>query len=107
MKRNISLLITTIIFALSILIIDSYFFGNKGGVINAKREEQKSINEEYIFASIMDGGLENVKKLFEVNLATTKKDPRNKKADLDFINHLTDIFHKLEINVIQIKPLSP
>ena len=66
---------------------------------------QKNANEKYITAQILSQSLDNVYRLFEVNLASSKNDKLNQVASVEFINSLTDILYNQKINVIEIKPM--
>ena len=61
---------------------------------------QKTANERYITAQILSQKLDNVYRLFEVNLATTKNDSKNEEANVDFINSLTDILFTYERSLL-------
>ena len=106
MKRNIILLSITIVFAISLSLVKTFVLSDKPDEILDLEDLQKTANEKYITAQILSQSLDNVYKLFEINLATKKNDERNKEASVVFINKLTDIFHKLKINVIEIRPMS-
>ena len=106
MKRNIILFSITTIFVLSLSLLRTFVFANKPDHVMDLEDLQKSANERYITAQILSQSLDNVYNLFEVNLATKKNDAKNDEASVEFINKLTDILHKLNINVIEIKPMS-
>ena len=106
MKRNIILLSITIIFILTSFMLRTLVFANKPEQIIDLEGLQKSSNERYITAQILSQSLDNVYRLFEVNLASDKNDKLNDEASVEFINILTDILYKLKINVIEIKPVS-
>ena len=55
--------------------------------------------------SKIEESLDNVYRLFEVNLASNKNDRLNEEASVEFINTLTDILHQLKIDVLEIKPI--
>lgn len=104
MKRNIILFSITVIFIITTVALNSFVFGNKPEEIEDLEDLQKSANERFITAQILSQKLDNVYKLFEVNLASKKNDPKNEEANVDFINSLTDILFKHEIDVIELKP---
>ena len=105
MKRNIILLSLTIIFIISSFLLRNIMFSNKPEQIVDLEGIQKSANEKYITAQILSQSLDNVYRLFEVNLASSKNDKLNEEASVDFINTLTDILYELKINVIEMKPM--
>jgi len=105
MKRNIILLSLTIIFIISSLLLRTIVFSNKPEEVMDLEGIQKSANERYITAQILSQSLDNVYRLFEVNLASNKNDKLNEEASVDFINTLTDILYQLKVDVIEIKPL--
>ena len=87
--------------------LNSCVYSNKADDITDLEDIQKRANERFITAQILSQSLDNVYRLFEVNLATSINDPKNQEADVEFINHLTDIFYTLQINLIEIKPIRP
>jgi len=105
MKRNIILLSLTIIFIISSLLLRTIVYSNKPEEVIDLEGIQKSANERYITAQILSQSLDNVYRLFEVNLASNKNDKLNEEASVDFINTLTDILYQLKVDVIEIKPL--
>tara|TARA_Y100000590_G_scaffold354432_1_gene407743 strand:- start:140 stop:697 length:558 start_codon:yes stop_codon:yes gene_type:complete len=105
MKRNIILLSLTIIFIISSFLLRTIVFSNKPEEVMDLEGIQKSANERYITAQILSQSLDNVYRLFEVNLASNKNDKLNEEASVDFINTLTDILYQLKVDVIEIKPL--
>ena len=80
-------------------------FGDKIDNVLDLEGVQKNANEKYITAQILSQSLDNVYRLFEVNLASNKNDKLNQEASVEFINSLTDILYNLKINVIEIKPM--
>ena len=106
MKRNILLFSITIIFVLSLSLVRTFVFANKPDDVIDLEDLQKTANERYITAQILSQSLDNVYKLFEINLATKKNDQKNDEASVEFINKLTDILYKQKINVIEIRPMS-
>ena len=104
MRRNIILFSLTILFIFTTSILNSLIFGNKPEEIEDLEDIQKSANERYITAQILSQKLDNVYRLFEVNLATRKNDSKNEEANVDFINSLTDILFAYEIDIIELKP---
>ena len=105
MKRNIILLTITIIFIMSSFLLRALVFSNKPEQVVDLEGIQKTANERYITAQILSQSLDNVYRLFEVNLAASKNDKLNEEASVDFINTLTDILYELKINVIEMKPM--
>ena len=95
MRRNIILFSLTILFIITTSILNSLVFGNKPEEIEDLEDIQKSANERYITAQILSQKLDNVYRLFEVNLATMKNDSRNEEANVDFIN--SDMIFLLKI----------
>ena len=104
MKRNITLFSLTVLFILTSFILNSFIFGDKPEKIDDLEDSQVSANEKFITAQILSQKLDNVYKLFEVNLATKKHDSRNDEANVDFINSLTDILFNHEIDIIELRP---
>ena len=104
MKRNIILLSIAIIFIVSSFLLRTLMFSNKPEQVTDLEGIQKTANERYITAQILSQSLDNVYRLFEVNLASGKNDKLNEEASVEFINVLTDILYELKVDVIEIKP---
>ena len=105
MKRNIILISLTIIFVISSFLLRTFALSNKPEQIVDLEGIQKNANERYITAQILSQSLDNVYRLFEVNLALNKNDRLNEEASVEFINTLTDILYQLKIDVLEIKPI--
>ena len=104
MKRNIILFSSTVLFIIISFILNNFIFNDKPEKIEDLEESQVSANEKFITAQILSQKLDNVYKLFEINLATNKNDARNEEANVEFINSLTDILFKHNIDVIELRP---
>ena len=68
MKRNIIFLSITIVFILLSILLKSFLFGNKPEDVTDLEGLQKTANEKYITAQILSQSLDNVYRLFEVNI---------------------------------------
>ena len=106
MKRNIILLFIIIVFISASTLLRTFVMGNKTENIIVLEGLQKTANERYITAQILSQSLDNVYRLFEINLASSEKDKLNDEASVEFINSLTDILYNLKIDVIEIKPMT-
>ena len=104
MKRNIILLSITIAFILLITMLRSFVYDNKYDDIVDLEDEQKIANEKYITAQILSDESNFVYNLFEKNLAKNSNDELNQQASRTFIDNLTDIFQKLNISGVNVRP---
>jgi Tfp pilus assembly protein PilO len=103
--NKIYLLIGSIIIFSGIFFIEnSYLVSKKPTMIKDLEYEQKNLNEKFITAQILSNSLDRVFKLFNANLAYTKKDEKNQEASIEFLDTLTDIIDDLDINLNSIKP---
>ena len=57
-------------FVLSLSLVRTFVFANKPDDVIDLEDLQKTANERYITAQILSQSLDNVYKLFEINLAT-------------------------------------
>jgi len=104
MKRNIILLSITVAFILLITMLRSFVYDNKYDDIVDLEDEQKIANEKYITAQILSDESNFVYNLFEKNLAKNSNDELNQQSSSIFMNNLTDIFEKLSIRGVNIRP---
>ena len=104
LKRNIILLIVTVVFIILSSSLRSFLYYDKYELISDLEDEQKIANEKFITAQILSQSLNQVYAMFENNLATTKNDARNEDASLPFLEQLTDILEDLEIKTLKLKP---
>jgi len=104
MKRNIILLSITIAFILMITMLRSFVYSDKHDNIVDLEDEQKNANEKYITAQILSDESNFVYNLFEKNLAKSSNDELNQQASRIFIDNLTDIFKKLNITGVNVRP---
>ena len=82
----------------------SFVYDNKYDDIIDLEDEQKIANEKYITAQILSDESNFVYNLFEKNLAKNKNDELNQQASRIFIDNVTDIFNKLNIYGVSIRP---
>ena len=105
MKRNIILLSVFLFF-----LIGSYFqhslMKNKFEKLLDLKAEQKKVNEKFISADLLSKNLNRVLDLFNENLALSASDSKNDEASMPFLDNLTDLFVKLGIEVLDIKPVT-
>ena len=104
MKRNIILLSLTVAFILLITMLRSFVYENKYDDIIDLEDEQIIANEKYITAQILSDESNFVYNLFEKNLAKNINDKLNQQASRVFINDLTNIFNKLNISGVNVRP---
>ena len=104
MKRNIILLSITILFVIIMTTLWSFVLTDKYDQIVDLEDSQKEANEKFITTQILSDSLYYVYNMFEKNLAQSKNDPLNKQASRTFINDLTDIFSKININGVGVSP---
>ena len=103
-NRNIILVILTILFIITNSLLYSYIYDYKYDLIIDLEDEQKIVNEKFITAQILSEKLNNVYNVFEQNLANDNNDPKNKEANTDFADALTDVLEKLNIKLLQFEP---
>ena len=104
LKRNIILLIVTVVFIILSSSLRSFLYYDKYELISDLEDEQKIANEKFITAQILSEKLNQVYNLFESNLATNNSDSKNKESNMGFLKELTDILNKLEIKLLQMEP---
>ena len=104
MKRNIILLSLTVAFILLITMLRSFVYENKYDDIIDLEDEQIIANEKYITAQILSDESNFVYNLFEKNLAKNSNDNLNQQSSRVFINDLTNIFKKLNISGVNVRP---
>lgn len=105
MQRNLIFFSVILIFNLSFLALRTLGLNEKPDEILDLEYDQKKANEKYITAQILSQSLNQVYRLFEENLAVGKNHELNQEASISFLKMLTDLINKLEIKVLQLKPL--
>ena len=103
-NRNIILVILTVLFIIGNSVLYSYIYDYKYDLIINLEDEQKIVNEKFITAQILSEKLNNVYNVFEQNLANDTNDPKNKEANTEFADALTDVLEKLDIKLLQFEP---
>jgi len=93
-----------IIFSAIFFLENNFIVSTKPTIIEDLEIEQKNLNEKYITAEILSNSLDRVFKLFDENLAYTKKDKKNQEASIEFLDSMTDIIDKIGIDINSIKP---
>lgn len=106
MKRNIAFGLILVVFAFGFWYTYMMTYGTKPDVIAELEEEQTRQNEKLITSQILSDKLDRVYEIFSNNLASDKEDSRFEMASMEFLNKLTDILDRLEIEIIRIKPKS-
>ena len=104
LKRNIILLIVTLVFILLSSLLRSFLYYDKYDLISDLEDEQKIANQKFITAQILSEKLNQVYNLFESNLAANKSDAKNKESNMIFLKELTDILNRLDIKLLQMEP---
>ena len=103
--NKIYLLVGSIIIFSAIFFLENNFIvSTKPAIIGNLEIDQKDLNERYITAQILSNSLDRVFKLFDMNLAYTKKDKKNQEASIEFLDSMTDIIDEIGINLNSIKP---
>ena len=103
-KRNIILLILTVVMSIGYWTGSKLLIGNKPLTILELEDKQNDLNENLISAQILASQLDRVYTLFQENLALSQADSLADDASLPFLNGLTDILSSLEIELLSIKP---
>lgn len=103
-KRNIILFCTLILLTLSFWGSFSLLIGAKPTEVQKLEDEQIELNENLISAQILASKLDRVYTLFQKNLALSQQDSLADDASMPFLNNLTDMLDKLNIQVLSIKP---
>ena len=103
-KRNIILLILTVVMSVAYWTGSKLLIGNKPLTILELEDKQNDLNENLISAQILASQLDRVYTLFQENLALSQADSLADDASLPFLNGLTDILSSLEIELLSIKP---
>jgi len=104
MKRNIILLSLLVIFILGSFFQNKLMIEKKFTQMGDLKYEQKKVNERFISADLLNKNLNKVSDLFNNNLALNATDSKNKEASLEFLDNLTDIFNKLGVQILNIRP---
>jgi len=103
LNRNILLFLATCLF----LIINSVAYSSydeKYDQIIDLEDEQKVANEKFITAQILSEKLNSVYNVFESNLATSKNDAKNDKANVGFMNKIYALAEEHNVEIMSFEP---
>jgi len=101
--RNVLLFLSTCLF----LIINSIMYSSydsKYDQIVDLEDEQKIANEKFITAQILSEKLNSVYKVFESNLATGSKDPKNRESNVEFLNKIYVLAEEFNVEISAFEP---
>ncbi len=106
MNRNIILGLVLLVFGVGFWYTYMAVYNAKPTIITDLEDDQTRQNEKLITSQILSDQLDRVYEIFSNNLAVNKDDVRFDMASMEFLNKLTDILDRLEIEIIRIKPKS-